>query len=69
MILNAFIDFRKKDTTLPHILSNTNDAITSPPSKKSKASSPANSLSDMSSHQNSFPQLANNTLLQKSIYN
>jgi len=59
------LKLKKKDSTLPDILSSTDDAMTPTPSKKLKVSSPASSLADISSHQNSFHQLANNTLLQK----
>lgn len=62
--------FRRKDNILSDKLNNTDSTATPTPSKKIKVSLPANNSIENSEHQNSpsFHQLANNTLLQKSMY-
>lgn len=59
----------KEDVSLSTKLSNTDDTAT-PPSKKMKPSILPSSSADNSLNQNSslYHQLANNTLLQKSIF-
>lgn len=60
------LKLKRKDSTFPDTLSNTEDAVT-PPLKKPKPSLPVGNLAEKSSHQNSpsFHQLANNTILEK----
>lgn len=66
----TYYTFRRKDGILSDTLNNTDDTATPMSSKKIKASLPASNSIENSAHQNSpsFHQLANNTLLQKSIY-
>lgn len=67
--IHLFKFFRRKDNILLDTSSNTDEAMTPIPLKKPKPSIPTSNVAENSSHQNSpsFHQLANNTLLQKSI--
>lgn len=62
--------FRRKVSTIPENVNCVDDTATSTPSKKSKPSLPSSSPAENSPYQNVplFNQIANNTLLQQSIY-
>lgn len=65
-----FFLFRRKVSTIPDNISCVNDTATSTPSKKLKPSLPSNSPAENLPYQNSpsFHQIANNTLLQQSMF-